>query len=58
MGDQVERDMELLEGKLLHEQVDVLVNLKPVQIIRITLATKNSLSESEGLKSPHLKPHE
>ena len=35
----MKRDVELLEGELLHEQVDVLVNLKPMQIVRITLAT-------------------
>ena len=42
--------MQKLEGKLLHEEVDVLVNLKPVQVIRVTLTRKkvNDLQRSSS----------
>ena len=44
------RELEKLEGKLLHEEVDVLVNLKPVQVIRVTLTRKkvNDLQRSSS----------
>ena len=32
--------MQKLEGELFHEEVDVLVNLKPVQVVGVTLTTK------------------
>ena len=34
------RENQKLECKLLHEEVDVLVNLKPVQVVGVTLTTK------------------
>ena len=38
-------EFEKLEGKLLHEEVDMLVNLKPVQVVRVTLTTIRGVND-------------
>ena len=43
-----------LEGELLHEEVDVLVDLEPVQVVRVTLTTK-ICQEKFKLDEDHVK---